>query len=189
MREKSSQEAGGLETAMTAVDVINLYTKLDDLEVEIWIDGGWGVDALLGDQTRPHKDLDIVIQEKDVPKLRELLKARGYKDVERDDTKPWNFVLGDASGHEIDVHVIVFDAEGNGRYGPIEKGVMYPADSLTGTGTIDGHTVKCISAEWTIKFHSGYARKDQDVKDVAALCDRFGIEYPEEYAKTHVSQD
>ena len=30
-------------TEMTAADVIDLYTKLSDLGVQIWIDGGWGV--------------------------------------------------------------------------------------------------------------------------------------------------
>jgi len=31
-----------------------------------------------------------------------------------------------------------------------------------------------------IKFHGGYELKDKDFKDVRALCDKFGIEYPEE---------
>ena len=53
---------------MTSGDVIELYSTLGALGVEIWIDGGWGVDALLGGQTRPHKDLDISIEKKDVAK-------------------------------------------------------------------------------------------------------------------------
>ena len=32
---------------MTAEDVIAFYSLLERLGVEIWIDGGWGVDALL----------------------------------------------------------------------------------------------------------------------------------------------
>ena len=173
---------------MTAEDVIDLYTKLGNLGVEIWIDGGWGVDALLGRQTRPHADLDIVIQQRDVPKLRELLEAEGYEDVERDDTSPWNFVLGDHSGHEVDVHVIVFDPDGNGLYGRPERGVMYPAASLTGTGTINGHRVRCISAEYMVRFHTAYEPHDTDFRDVSALCERFGIPYPEEYARLKKSK-
>jgi lincosamide nucleotidyltransferase A/C/D/E len=46
---------------MTAEDVIELYTGLDDVGVEVWIDGGWGVDALLGEQTRPHADLSSAL--------------------------------------------------------------------------------------------------------------------------------
>ena len=135
---------------MNSAGVIDLYILLHALGIETWIDGGWGVDALLGEQTRPHGDLDIVIPQKDVPRLRELLEAQGFKNLEREDTSPRNFVLGDDNGHEVDVHAIIFDAAGNGLYGPLGKGVMYPAASLSGTGTIGGLTVKCVSAEYMV---------------------------------------
>ena len=97
---------------MIAADVISLYTELQNLRIKIWVDGGWGVDALLGEQTRPHKDLDIAIQQRDVPQLRALLEAKGYKEIKLEDARPWNFVLGDENGREIDVHVIVLDSKG-----------------------------------------------------------------------------
>jgi len=159
---------------MTSVDVIDLYNKLDSLGIKIWIDGGWGVDALLGKQTRPHEDLDIAIQQKDVPKLCKLLESEGYKEVKRDNQ--WNFVLGDHEGHSIDLHAFVFDELGN-----VVEGIPYPSASLIGTGSINGHNVNCISAEYMVKFHSGYELRDKDFKDVSALCDRFGIDYPDEY--------
>ncbi len=166
---------------MNASNVLNIYRKLTGLGIEVWIDGGWGVDALLGKQTRLHQDFDIVLQQKDLPMLRELLSAEGYKDVERDDTRRWNFVLGDNNGNEIDIHAIVIDKDGNGLYGPEEMGVMFPAGSLTGTGTIAGQAVRCISAEHMVQFHTGYEIKDNDIADVTALCERFGIPFSEEY--------
>jgi len=169
------------EPRFSAQDVIELYTMLEQQGIDIWIDGGWAVDALLGEQTRPHEDLDIVIQQKDVPGLRELLEGRGYRDVPRDDTSPWNFVLGDDAGHLVDFHVIVFDAQGNGLYGPPERGVMYPAESLTGQGVIGGLDVRCISPEWLVKFHTGYELQASDYHDVTALCAKFGIDLPDEY--------
>ena len=168
---------------MIAADVISLYTELENLRVTIWIDGGWGVDALLGETTRPHQDLDIAVQQKDVPKLRQLLQERGYKDIKLEEARPWNFVLGDASGREIDFHVIVIDDRGNGLYGPTEKGEMYPAASLAGTGSINGRTVRCIAPEWMVKFHSGYKLKEKDFRDVSALCKKFGIGLPEAFAQ------
>lgn len=168
---------------MNSTDVIQLYKLLQENEIDIWIDGGWGVDALLEKQIRPHKDLDIAIQEKDLAKFRELLEARGYKDIPRDDTVPHNFVLGDDQRREIDVHVIVLDKKGDGIYGPIENGQMYPASSLTGKGKIDGTEVRCISAEDMVKFKSGYELKEKDYQDVSALCEKFGIPLPEEYKK------
>jgi hypothetical protein len=37
------------------------------------LDGGWGVDVLLGEQTRVHAVVDIVIASHDVKRPRELL--------------------------------------------------------------------------------------------------------------------
>lgn len=163
---------------MTSFDVVDFYRVVSNVGVEIWIDGGWSVDALLGDQTRSHSDLDIAIQEKDIPVLRQLLEARGYSEIKLEIARPWNFVLGDENGREIDVHVIVFDEKGNGIYGPRENVEMYPAPSLTGSGQIEGHTVRCISPEWMVKFHSGYELKDKDFRDVSALYKKFGITLP-----------
>ncbi len=148
---------------------INFYIDLDNLAINIWIDGGWGVDALLGEQTRPHADLDIVIQQKDLQIILELLKKRGYHNVERDDTKPWNFVLSDDRGHEIDFHVIVFDNEGNGIYGPAENGELYPVGSLLGIGNINGNSVRCISPECIVKFRTEYKLSDIDFRNISAL--------------------
>lgn len=171
------------KSEMSSMDALELYGTLERLGVEIWVDGGWGVDALLEKQTRMHKDLDIAIQEKDVPKLRELLGSRGYRDIKLEEARPHNFVLADAEGHEIDLHVIALDGEGNGIYGPAKDGQMYPAASLTGTGRIGDHQVRCISPEWLVKFHSGYELKEKDFKDVSAICEKFGIELPEEYRR------
>ena len=166
---------------MDAPDVLDLYNALEQLEVLIWIDGGWGVDALLEKQSRPHQDLDIATQQKDISRLRELLKTRSYKEIKLEIARPHNFVMADAYGHEVDVHVIVLDSKGNGIYGPVENGEMYPAAALAGTGIIAGQAVRCISPEWTIKFHSGYELKEKDYKDVSALCEKFGIPLPGEF--------
>lgn len=115
---------------------MDLHSSFENLGIRIWVDDGWGVDSLLGEHTRRRADLDIAIQQRDLPILRELRAGRGYKDVERDDTSPWNFVLGARNGLEVDVHAVVFNADGNGLYGPIEKEVMSPTASLSGTGSL-----------------------------------------------------
>ncbi len=162
--------------------VVGLYNTLTNLGMKVWLDGGWGVDALLGRQTRPHDDVDIVIEQKNVPKLRELLGKQGYTNVPRDDTSPWNFVLGDHAGHLVDVHAVVFDSDGNGLYGPLKNGIMYPVASFTGRGIIDRQEVRCISPEHVVKFHTQYAPDENDIKDVMAICDKFGIKYPVGYS-------
>lgn len=160
---------------MQAEDVINLYKLLQENEIGVWIDGGWGIDALFGEQTRPHDDLDIAIERKNVENLRRLLNEQGYKEKKRN--SDWNFVLVNGS-KEIDVHVFEFDDKGNNIYG-----IAYSKESLAGTGTIDGNNVKCISPEWVIKFHANYEPKDKDFKDIQALCEKFDLEQPKNYKK------
>ena len=166
---------------MESKDIINFYTQMENSGIEIWINGGWGVDALLGEQTRPHGDLDIFMEEKYVPKLRELLGKEGYQEIKLEIARPHNFVLGDNDGREIDVHVITFDDKGQIIYGPIENGEIYPPDLFSGVGIINGIKIKCISLEWVMKWHTGYTPRENDIKDVSALCQKFDIDYPEGY--------
>ena len=158
--------------------VVQLLQLFDQHGIDLVVDGGWGVDALLGTQTRFHADLDIALDHKDVPKLRALLEARGYRDVPRPDTRDCNFVMGDEQGHEVDFHSYTFDA-----HGKLVFGVEYPLESLTGTGSIQEHPVKCISAEWMVKFHSGYELDENDYHDVSVMCERFGIALPTGYER------
>ncbi|HSW78483.1 MAG TPA: hypothetical protein VLF88_00480, partial [Candidatus Babeliales bacterium] len=53
--------------------VLQIYNLLDKEGVQIWLDGGWGVDALLERQTREHADLDIAIDHTQETKMLGLL--------------------------------------------------------------------------------------------------------------------
>ena len=161
---------------MQADDVVLLLKLFDDYQLDVWIDGGWGVDALLGEQTRLHADLDIALAHQDVPALKALLARRGYREVPRDDSWECNFVLEDEQGKQVDVHSCTFDEDGTNIFG-----VAYPFDSLTGSGVISGYPVKCISPAWMVKFHTGYKLDENDYHDVKLLCERFSIEIPHEY--------
>jgi lincosamide nucleotidyltransferase A/C/D/E len=99
-------------------------------------------------------------------------------DVPRNDSWECNFVMGDDSGHEVDIHSYIYDAHGN-----LVFGVPYPFASLAGNGTIQGYPVKCITPDWMVKFHTGYELDENDYRDVAALCEHFGIPLPTEYER------
>lgn len=164
------------EKLMTSKDVMDFYVQMKERDIKIWIDGGWSVDALLGKESRLHRDLDIAIQWRDVPVLREVLAAQGYEQVREDNQ--WNFVLADDKGHEIDVHAFIYDSQGN-----VTEGIMYPAESLTGTGTINGHTVRCISPKYMVEFLAPWIRKwpEKYLEAVFELCKKFDIKLPAEY--------
>ena len=63
---------------MTAEDVVELYLGLLARGVQLWVDGGWGIDALLERQTRPHKDLDAIVAFEDLPALTRSLSGCGF---------------------------------------------------------------------------------------------------------------
>ena len=65
-----------MTSEMRAESVVDLLRLFEAAGIDVWLDGGWAVDAALGEQTRSHKDLDIILQCTDLPRLREILGAR-----------------------------------------------------------------------------------------------------------------
>ena len=41
----------------------------------------------------------------------------------------------------------------------------------------------CITPEWLVRFHTGYAIDATDWADVSALCARFGLAVPDDYRR------
>jgi lincosamide nucleotidyltransferase A/C/D/E len=145
------------------------------------LDGGWGVDALLGEQTRDHGDLDVVIQAEHLGALLGALSDHGFERVGEPEATAWNFLMAAPGGAVLDLHVIVLDQQGNGVLGPPEREAVYPAESLEGRGAVGGRVVHCIAAEWAVRFHDEYQGGADDRSDVRALCERFGLSVPGQY--------
>jgi FMN phosphatase YigB (HAD superfamily) len=174
----------GSTAEMTENDVVGILRLLKDSAIEVWIDGGWGVDALLGRQTRPHDDLDLVLRQSDIDHLTEVLGPAGFRRVEGG-ARPFNFVMADGRGREVDLHGVVFDASGNGLYGRQPEdgsGRVYPAAAFKGTGLINGAPVRCLTAEYQMANHAAYDPGEADVHDVYALHQAFGIALPDGFA-------
>jgi lincosamide nucleotidyltransferase A/C/D/E len=163
---------------MEAEDVVTLLNALEQERIGVVVDGGWGVDALLGHQTRQHDDLDIAIENKHVVKLRRLLETKGFREIPHPNSSDFNFVLAAGIGQKVDVHSYTLNSDGRCIYG-----IPYPAESLTGTGSIGSRIVKCISPEWVVKFHTRYEPDENDFRDVHAVCARFGIAIPPKYVR------
>ena len=166
------------QTEMTSTALVELLGAFEEAGVEVWLDGGWAVDAVIGTQTRPHKDLDIILRVDDVEKLRDWLSRMGFeiKPGGRDS----NFVLADPSGREIDVHSIVFDDEGNGVYRMANgSDWIFPAAGFSGRGVVEGVNVRCLSPEVQVLCHAhGYVPTEKDLRDMELLQARFGVELP-----------
>jgi len=164
--------------SMNSSAVVELLRLLDDAHIEVWLDGGWGVDALLGGEARPHKDVDIIARLSDTEKLRDILHGKGF--VIRPGGTPSNFVLADSSGREIDVHAVTFDETGNGVYRMANgQDWIYPAAGFGGQGTVSNVPVRCLSPDAQVLCHAhGYVPTEKDVEDMERLRARFGVELP-----------
>jgi hypothetical protein len=58
--------------------IAELATLLRAAGIPHWLFGGWAVDFLVGEITRPHHDVDLMIWRRDVPAFRQLLERHGY---------------------------------------------------------------------------------------------------------------
>ena len=167
-----------LKPEMSGEAAVNLLRLFDSAGIDVWLDGGWAVDAALGEQTRSHKDLDIILRVSDLDQLRAILADRGFR-IREGGTES-NFVLVDDRGLEVDVHAIVFDEAGNGVY-RMHNGDdwIFPAEGFGGCGTIEGVNVRCLSPEVQVLCHAhGYVPAEKDLRDMELLEARFGIELP-----------
>jgi lincosamide nucleotidyltransferase A/C/D/E len=161
-----------------AADVLDVLRLLDAAGVGCWLDGGWGVDALLGRQTRDHDDLDVVLDREQLGAAQEALRGFAH-DPAVEPGPPARLVLVDDRNRQVDLHPVGFDARGNG-WQALGEGAwgMYPAAGLTGSGTVAGHPVRCVTAELQLWHHLGYPWDEQDWRDMTALAERFGLELP-----------
>jgi lincosamide nucleotidyltransferase A/C/D/E len=167
-----------MTTEMTADASVDLLELLESAGIEVWLDGGWAVDAALGEQTRPHKDLDIILRVSDVPHLRQVLGRRGFR-VQEGGTDS-SFVLVNNSGLEVDVHAIMFDRSGHGVY-RMQNGSdwIFPAAGFAGRGAVQHLVVRCLSPDVQVLCHAhGYVPTEKDIRDMELLQDRFGVEVP-----------
>jgi lincosamide nucleotidyltransferase A/C/D/E len=163
---------------MDADLVVGLVAHLASRGLPVWLDGGWAIDALLGRQRRTHDDLDVVAALEDVARIEAALGELGYLRV--DAGNPRGVVMLDADGHQVDVHPVVFTAEGDGIYQMTTGGEwIYPRDGFSGFGDVLGHRVPCLTPEVMMLCHAtGYVLDDVHQADVTALSEGFGIPIP-----------
>jgi lincosamide nucleotidyltransferase A/C/D/E len=66
---------------MKADDVLSVLAILRSAGTDIWVGGGWGIDALLGRQTRQHRDLDLMHRESQEPAVVAALAEAGFAET------------------------------------------------------------------------------------------------------------
>ncbi len=161
-----------------ASQVLAVLDELAAEGVRGWLAGGWGVDALLGRQTRTHNDIDLVIGDdeppfkQDEPPFRQIDQALGRQGFWFVGTFhhpgipiPWCQMWRHRAGAKVEVLPVPlnkppFAADGDGAGG---------IRQLFTEGSIDGRPVPCLSAELQLLLHKGYPQREADNHDVALL--------------------
>ncbi|MFE3858539.1 nucleotidyltransferase domain-containing protein [Streptomyces griseorubiginosus] len=159
---------------MTADDVLFVLALLQRAELDVWVGGGWGIDALVGVQTRDHRDLELMHRQDQEAAVVAALSTAGF--AESLNWRPIRFVVKSADGREIDLHPLVFSADGSAAQASPDpqRPFAYPSSCFV-TGTIQGAPVPCLSAEQQVSFHQAYEPTERDRQDMAQLRRVFGI--------------
>ena len=160
---------------MASSDVIAVLSLLDDAGLTAWVDGGWGVDALLGQATREHADLDLVVLRPQLTAVRSVLTQAGYASVLRD-LLPASVALADGQDHQVDLHPVTPTPDGGGDQALEGGGSFHYPPPVQ--GRIDGRLVGCVDAQTQVCCHLGYPPSDKDRQDMRRLHQRLGVELP-----------
>jgi lincosamide nucleotidyltransferase A/C/D/E len=150
---------------MTAELIEDLLFELDTAAVRVWIAGGWGIDALVGRQTRDHRDLDLLYPIEHDVQIRRILTGRGFSP----ETDWWPVRVEFAGPSYVDIHPLRFAADGSAVQAGLDgTEFSYPASAFA-LGQIGGRVVSCLSVAQQRLFHSGYELREVEPIDVAHL--------------------
>lgn len=188
----SSGLARGLRldrTGMTETRVLAVLDALGRAGIPTLLMGGWGVDALVGHQTRRHADLDLICPlDADVGAA---LEALGFQVTGVDFVPgalfPSRVIMLDRSGLKVDFHPVhLVDQHGSevNAGGPVPWHDQLRVDPAWGdpfdgspsfsveafvSGSIGGRPVQCLPTEAQVAGRSGYSHRDSDRRDLKRL--------------------
>lgn len=147
--------------------LLKILDLLDSIHIRYWVDGGWGVDILLGKQTREHRDIDIDFDGEHEKLLMSKLKETGY--TVTTDWSPSRVELYHEEYGYIDIHPLQIAENGTAKQAMPEGGFYEFKAEWFSESVFEGRTVPCISIEAQKLFHSGYELRAVDKLDLAHL--------------------
>ena len=108
--------------------------------IGVYLDGGWGVDALVGRETRAHNDIDLFVQRGDYQRFVDLIADEGFSEVAASFTTEDHTVWQDEAGRIVDLHCFDFAENGDILY----QGDRFPGEVCSGRSFRGGGA----SARW-----------------------------------------
>jgi len=134
-----------------ADSVIQIIRLLEENGVPVWLDGGWGIDALLKMQKREHLDLDLIVPVDSLSTAESVLKEVGFSKNDSLTLMPTRFVLHNSDELEIDIRPVTLKPDSSAEHIDVDDNMksytfVYSAAGLSGVGLINGRIVHCTSA-------------------------------------------
>jgi lincosamide nucleotidyltransferase A/C/D/E len=174
---------------MKADDVLMVLSALETGGVPFAVAGGWGVDALLGRQTRAHDDLDIVIDDYEhrVERAIDALVALGFHLVATHERRAWMpklSVLHHDAGRRVELVSLNWEilAREFGPPGADSSARDMFEHRVYAEGSVGGRRVRCLSADVQLLYHSAFDLGPTLENDVQLLRSELGASLPESEA-------
>jgi lincosamide nucleotidyltransferase A/C/D/E len=152
---------------MRAADVLTVADAVAACTDDWWLAGGWGVDALIGRQTRRHSDVDVLIHadhavEAEVAAALQRLGLRRlgerYTPNAITTRRVW---FADSAGHSVDLLPVDLDRHPFRH----EDGVA----NAFSVGVVGGRRLPCLSRDVHLNYRLGFPLRDIDQTDMRAL--------------------
>lgn len=154
------------EAGMPAEEVLAVVDWLEARGAVHVITGGWAVDALVGRATRPHRDLDVIVEAGACDALVQWLRGRGYEVVV--DWLPIRVELR-RGRCGVDLHPMEVDGRGDGVQAGFGTQVFEHRAADRTRGRIGGRRVVVATAARLMELHRGYEPRPEDLHDIALL--------------------
>lgn len=150
---------------MTPERVLELLEVLASFDV--WVDGGWGVDALVGRQTRVHGDLDLGVVRPQLDDVVRVLEGAGYGVTDARFVEVTVQLTHVADGHRVDLHPSTPVAGGGTEQLDFDGNTYFIPPPVE--GRIGGQLVRCMPLSAQLRSHQGYELRPVDVHDMQLL--------------------
>jgi len=175
-----------LRGAMKIDDVQRVLSAFEAHDVPVYLAGGWGIDALLGRQTRSHDDLDIVIDdyEHQVKRALEALAPLGFRLIASYERRAWMpriAVLEDNTGRCIDLNSLDWKrlADEVGPFGTYGGARSACEQRVFSEGTLGDRRVPCLALDVQLLYHTAFELSASHRRDLDLLRRELGEPDPE----------
>jgi lincosamide nucleotidyltransferase A/C/D/E len=132
--------------------VMETLAALESAGAETWVMGGWGLDALIGHQSRTHHDLDLIVDHRAMEAVLSALGELGYAEWHR---HPSPEPIGDL---EPVGDGVVFRDKGM-RVVDVHATAVSDSRDAFASGSIGGLRVNCLSAAQQLRANEGYRKR------------------------------